>query len=300
MKFLKLVLLSSCIIFALASQKSANLKSKLQADQAVSHVAEAQLLYLPGAQWNDTECSGKAQSPIDIVEPMTYAENLELNVEKMINNLQPKRALTAKKGTLRMDGIMGTVTTRDPIIYHNEKKDIDLNFQCSRIVFHSPSEHTLYGQSMDVEMQIECELLPKNSVWDYKNRALIISYLYKGDRKLDLSDDKVGLLKGFNIETLDFINHDTFQKMLTTNKFVMYEGSRSSTPCTENVLHIVSHIVYNIPQTDVEKIQTQIMNTFRLPQGNIRPIQPLNGRPLIRNFANAEKPTFRNKPLSFK
>jgi len=302
MKFIKSILLSIILFLCILSGSSKNLglnkKLSLSTDQ-ISPIAEAQALYIRGAKWNDTDCSGKSQSPINIVEPMTYAENLELNVEKMINVLKPNRPVVGRKGTFRLEGIMGTVSTRDPIIYHVEQKDVDLNFQCSRLVFHSPSEHSLYGTFMDVEMQVECELLPQNSNWAYKNRGLIISYLFKGERRLDQATDKVGLLKAFNFDTLDFVNHDVFQKMMATNKFIMYEGSKSTPPCTENYLHIVSHIVYNVPQTDVDKLQTQITNTFRLPTGNSRPVQPLNGRPIIRNFGKVEKPTFVDKPIVF-
>jgi len=299
MKLLKLLL--TILALLSISPKTVLQKSFLSSStsQAPDLISAAQALYIQGAKWNDTACSGKGQSPIDIAEPMTYAENLELNVEKIISTLKPGRPLSAKKGVFRMSGILGTVTTRDPIIYHLDKKDVELPFQCNRIVFHSPAEHSLYGSFMDIEMQIECELLPKSALADYKNRGLIISYMFKADPKLDQSDDKVGLLKAFNFDTLAFVNHNVFKKMITTNKFVMYEGSRSTTPCTENYLHIVSHIVYNVPETDVVKLKTQITNTFRLPFGNARPIQPTNGRPLIRNFPAAEKPTFVSKPMVF-
>ena len=298
MKFIKSILIKIVVIFLYflyVSPAISNLKNKiiLSHYQGYFLVKEAQEIYSKETKW---KCYGTRQSPIDIVEPMTYAENLELNVDKMNNVLKVLKPLTARKGTFILDGIMGTVTTRDPILFHNKKKDIYLNFQCNRLVFHSPSEHFLYGKKLDVEMQIECSLLPNNSNSDYKNKGLIISYLFKSDKRLDLSTDKVGLLKGFNFDTLDSIYHKTFQKMIKTNKFVMYEGSKSSPSCMDNYLHIVSHIVYNVPKSDVEKIQNQINNTFRLPFGNSRPIQALNGRPIIKNFGNVEMPTFIDQP----
>jgi len=276
-----------------------SIKSSSKLLQSVM-LQDANYLYGENRNYKEKMChEGKLQSPIDIKEPMTYAENLELNVEKIINSLSTNRPLTLSKGLFRVDGIMGTVTTRDPILFHEKKLDIDLTFQCDKLEFHSPSEHKLYGKRMDVEMQLTCELLPSSHNSKYRNKELIISFLFKGDNKLNMSIDPIGMLKGFNFEALDFVKHEFFQKMVKTDKFIMYEGSLSQPPCNENVLHIVSHYVYKIPQIEVERIRDQLSASFRLQHGNARPIQPLNDRPIIRNFAAAEKPKFVTKPMSF-
>jgi carbonic anhydrase len=199
-----------------------------------------------------------------------------------------------------LDASLGYVVTRDPILYHVNGTDVNLKFNCLRIVFHQPAEHSLYGVFPDIEMQVECELETNlDIIKEYKNRALIISYFFNGDARLDLEDNKVGLLQGFNMDSFAEVNVDIFRKMMKTNKFVLYEGSRTQPPCTENYLHIVDHRVYKVPKRVVDNIKDVLTNQLRLNFGNARPIQKSNGRPVIRNFANAEKPKLTSKPEDF-
>jgi carbonic anhydrase len=231
---------------------------------------------------------------------MTYAQNLELNVDNIVNTLAPGSPMKIDKGTIRLDAALGYVITRDPILYHVNGTDVNLKFNCLRIVFHAPAEHSLYGVFPDVEMQVECQLETElDIIKEYKNRALIISYFFNGNARLDLEDNKVALLQGFNMDSFANVNVDIFRKMMKTDKFVMYEGSRSQPPCTENYLHIVDHRVYKVPKRVVDNIKDTLVNQLRLNFGNSRPIQALNGRPIIRTFEKAEKPKLTSKPNDF-
>jgi len=87
--------------------------------------------------------------------------------------------------------------------------------------------------------------------------------------------------------------------MVKIDKFVMYEGSRTHPPCTENTLHILDHKVYKVPQRVINEIKETLRQVVKI-NGNARPIQPLNGRSLIRNFPNPEKIIFKLKPQEFK
>ena len=307
MKFVKsfvlFFLLISCLkcIQKLSSNEK-NLKKIIIPESNSPNVLEAFKLYgQKGIIWDSpTTCLGKSQSPINIEEPMTYAENLELNVDNMITNLAPGTPMKIAQGTFRLDASLGYVVTRDPILYHEEGKDVYLKFNCLRIVFHSQAEHSLYGTFPDVEMQIECELETNlDSIAEYKNRGLIISYFFNGDERLDQEDNKVGLLQGFNLDSFTNVSVDIFRKMLKTDKFVLYEGSRSQPPCTENYLHIVDHRVYKVPKRVVLSIKDALNNYLKLNFGNARPIQKSNGRPIVRNFDKPEKPKLISRPLDF-
>jgi hypothetical protein len=264
-------------------------------------VAEGFSLYgTQGIKWNDTECKGSFQSPIDVKEPMSYAENLELNTDNIINSLTPQKGLTLNKGALVLEAGLGYVVTRDPILFHKTSKDVFLRFDCSRLLFRSPAEHSLYSSYADIEMQMECVLqTDSEELKEYRNRILSISYFFYGDDQLDQQVDTVSLLQGFNFDTLLNVNVGYFRKIVKSSKFVMYEGSLSRPPCTENILHILDHKIYKVPKLMFDNLKNTLSDKALLKFGNARPVQDLNKRPLIRNFEKAEKPKLTTKPEDF-
>ena len=101
------------------------------------------------------------------------------------------------------------------------------------------------------------------------------------------------------MDTFTNVNVDIFRKMMKSDKFVLYEGSRTQPPCTENYLHILDHRVYKVPKRVVDNIKETLFKQLRLNFGNARPIQKANGRPIVRNFENPEKPKLSSKPSDF-
>jgi len=306
MKFIKsLILFILCFVSLNLSKLDKNFQKREREFHAANIVVDTQKAFqLYGADaaksWGDTTCHGKMQSPIKIQEPMTYAENLEIDFDKITTALLPGRPVEVKNGVFRLDANLGYVVTRDPILFHTENVDIPLKYNCYSLAFHSPAEHNLYGRRPDVEMQMECELEGEYHVSpNYRNRGLIISYFFEGTRTYEGEANKWGLLQGFNIDSFSNVNHDIFRKMVKIDKFVMYEGSRTHPPCTENNLHVIDHKVYKVPQRVINEIKETLRQVVKI-NGNARPIQPLNGRSLIRNFPKPEKINFKLKPQEFK
>ena len=261
-------------------------------------VEEAEAIYgFEEKNW-PLSCKGKKQSPINIEEPMTYAENLELDVKDIVYNLITTKPMKIIKGQIRLDAIIGTVKTRDPIYYHKTGIDFELKYQCTRIVFHSPSEHLLYDKRPDLEMQIECWLNGQN-IYKYPNRSLVISYFF------DAHNDKtdfVNLLKGFKFHSIgNNIEVENFRNLIKTKKFVIYEGSKTLPPCEDQTLHILNHKIYLIGREYINNIQSIFKNKFKMETFNgSRGKKNLENRPLVRNFEflqNVEKTKFISSTL---
>jgi len=184
MKFIKslILFLLSFASLNLSKLDKQNIHSRgFHAANIVVDTQKAFQLYGADAakSWGDTTCNGKMQSPIKIQEPMTYAENLGIDFDKITTALLPGRPVEVKNGVFRLDANLGYVVTRDPILFHTKGDDIPLKYNCYSLAFHSPAEHNLYGRRPDVEMQMECELEGEYHVApDYRNRGLIISYFF--------------------------------------------------------------------------------------------------------------------------
>ncbi len=202
---------------------------------------------------------GKHQSPIDLVNPTPaelppifceYYRTTDLNIR---NNGHTIEVSYPEGSWIEVDGV---------------------RYQLLQFHFHAPSEHTVAGESFDMEMH----LVHKSEEGSLAVVGLLIE---KGKHNSELESvwahlpDTAGETR--NIEN---VNID-LQLMLsptgtaqTVSDYYRYDGSLTTPPCSEEVQWIVL-------TTPVEMSEAQIAAFKAIIHNNNRPVQPLNGRKLF-------------------
>lgn len=258
------------------------------------------------AGWNyankgkDWEClckEGHEQSPIDLPPPSkaiaSPAKPL-FDFENRIPDLGGKKLkIEHVDHTLEIRGRgFGRVVTLEGAIYSVED-----------IKFHTPSEHTIDGNSFPMEMQVIHEAITKG---DYGKR-LILSFLFtpKPARYNKFLDE----LEFYNLPNPHDKSRDINQKLSICNvlldakddelsvmnpfSFYTYSGSMTTPPCQENVIHIVASKPIELSITVMELFKEALRQPdFEDDQGNVivseeslldnaRGVQALNGRPVF-------------------
>ena len=202
---------------------------------------------------------GKHQSPIDLVNPTPaelppifceYYRTTDLNIR---NNGHTIEVSYPEGSWIEVDGV---------------------RYQLLQFHFHAPSEHTVAGESFDMEMH----LVHKSEAGSLAVVGLLIE---KGKHNSELESvwahlpDTAGETR--NIEN---VNID-LQLMLsptgtaqTVSDYYRYDGSLTTPPCSEEVQWIVL-------TTPIEMSEAQIAAFKAIIHNNNRPVQPLNGRKLF-------------------
>ncbi|MCI4625148.1 MAG: carbonic anhydrase family protein [Candidatus Magnetoovum sp. WYHC-5] len=193
---------------------------------------------------------GKSQSPIDIpkVEAATetaIAFSYAQTPLKIINNGHTIQVNYSPNSTITING---------------------KEYKLMQFHFHSPSEHTLMGESFPMEAHI---------VHATKDKELaVIGVLFKVGAEnpfiktlwehLPQKVDKEETVKGVNINAKQLIPTNTAT-------YYNYSGSLTTPPCSENVN-------WNVLQTPIEVSQEQVDKFVSLIGKNARPVQPINER----------------------
>ena len=171
-------------------------------------------------------------------------------------------------------------------------------FQAEEIVFHTPSEHTINGEQLDMEMQIIHYGRTKGDI----AKQIVLSFLFK--KKPGVYNKFIDKLDFFNlpnsidnfrditsdlyIPSVFYNTDDEDNEFLKPFSFYTYEGSLTTPPCTERTTHYVvadpiplSNTVIQLfkealklPDSTDDKGNYYIANEM----SNNREIQPRNGR----------------------
>lgn len=203
-----------------------------------------------------TDCAGKAQSPINIVEKDTKTENWG----KLEPNYREKTMIhdVVNNG----HSVQFNFEPGDHHVFNGEKYDLH------QIHFHEPSEHTING----VRFPIVIHLVHKSQKGDLLVFA-VMAKEGKGDAPFNFLESYLPLAEG---ETKKVGKAFSLPSILPKETgYFYYKGSLTTPPCSE----IVNWIVFKNPITISEQ---QVMKMKKsLPNGNYRPTQPLNGREVI-------------------
>jgi carbonic anhydrase len=259
-----------------------------------------------GADWECTCKEGLEQSPIDL-------PNKE---EAVLSPLRPMFQYDIVSSSATVSTYEGLLTKGDNIriryekgaikIYHpNMGKIVTLDggvYIAEEISFHTPSEHKIDGQSLDMEMQIIHNGRSRGDV----SKQVVLSLLFKKTPgiynkfidKLDFFnlpnpiDDYRDITQDFYIPHAFYSTDDDNISTLQPFSFYTYEGSLTMPPCSERTTHYVvsdpiplSNTVLTLFKEALRK--PDMANTENPTQitasddGNIennRQTQPLNGR----------------------
>ncbi len=191
---------------------------------------------------------GKKQSPINLVfrSPTKKSPRLDFsytNAQAQVenNSLVPKLMFSGANQLL----LNGKV------------------YNLEHIEFHSPSEHTLSGTTLSMEIQFVHKAINGGGM------AILSVFAIEGRENPVFAD----LWSQFNTGS-GTIQLDASKMIPPQKTYYHYKGSLTSPPCTEGV----EWIVYNTP---AELSRDQIVAFRSKFQPNNRPVQPLNGRKVM-------------------
>jgi carbonic anhydrase len=194
-------------------------------------------------------CStGKAQSPIDIVDPKdTDLANIEINYHpmspmKIVNNGHTIQVVVDPGNTLTLDGV---------------------EYELLQFHFHQPSEHLIAGEHQPLEMH----LVHKTAEGNTTVLGVLLKEGSGGEPFAPIFSNlptEVGTEQTIDV-TVNLI--DLLPESRITYR---YEGSLTTPPCTEGVHWLVF--------TEPAEISAEQIATAAKFKTNARPVQPLNGR----------------------
>ncbi|MBI1743482.1 carbonic anhydrase family protein [Candidatus Acetothermia bacterium] len=204
--------------------------------------------------------SGKAQSPINIVDSVATKQNLR----DIVFHYEPTKLHLLNNGhTLELE--------------YEEGSSIEIDgtkYGLVQLHFHAPSEHTINGRQFDMEMH----LVHKSASG---NLAVIGVMIRKGKENkayeqlwnnLPAEKDKEASLNAkVNADDLLPANRLTYR----------YTGSLTTPPCSEGVSWNVLTTPIEFSQGQIDRF-TEVLNRSCCTFNN-RPVQPLNGRELYRD-----------------
>lgn len=247
-----------------------------------------------GKDWECLCKEGKEQSPIDLPPASKAIQSPAKPLFDFENRLPEQGGKKIKiehvDHTLRIQGGgFGRVVTLEGSIYAVDE-----------IIFHTPAEHTIDGNTYPMEMQIIHKAITKG---DY-GRKLILSFLFVG--KPARYNKFIDEMEFYNLpnphDKFRYINHKLFipnilldakddeLSVMNPFSFYTYSGSMTTPPCQENVIHIVGSKPLELSITTIELFKEALrMPDFEDDEGNVivseekplensRGVQALNGR----------------------
>lgn len=198
-------------------------------------------------------CStGDRQTPIDLTGATTGSD-----APALIFDYKPFPLAIVNNGhTIQVNAAPGSSCTIG-----------DTKYELLQFHFHHPSEHLLNGETLNME----CHLVHKSAEGGL---AVIGIFFTPGNENVVLKPlfDQMPSKAGETVTGIGTINpRDLFP---ASGAYFGYQGSLTTPPCSEGL----NWTVFKHP---VELSPEQIKQFASLYAHNARPVQPLNGRPLL-------------------
>ena len=216
-------------------------------------------------------CSGKNQSPINIIKKNTVLnQNMQLHSQEYNEVVNATLINSGHVIALRYDGHVGWMEINGT------------KYTFKQMHWHSPSEHLIDGRRYAAELHLVHEA--------EDHRAAVIAILYQyGNSPAEFDPFLAKLGQAFqklskeksDKEHVTQVNVGMFStNPLTQNNqiYFRYVGSFTTPPCTENVIWTVLGKVRFISKQQVEALKAPLMPGYK---DNARPQQPLNGRQIV-------------------
>lgn len=195
---------------------------------------------------------GRRQSPIDL------ADASPTRSPSVIFDYRPSPLTVVNNGhTVQVD--------------YSEGSSIEIEgtrYELSQFHFHSPGEHTLSGESLDMEMH----LVHRNA----SGELAVVGMLIRSGRENAAFKpvwDNMPAVEG-EPRRIDGVSVNAEDLLPREKLFYRYDGSLTTPPCSEGVKWFVL-------TTPVEMSAAQIESFRAIFKGNNRPVQPLNERELL-------------------
>jgi carbonic anhydrase len=205
--------------------------------------------------------TGRAQSPIDIEKTQ------RANLPTMKTEFRPAELKIVHHE--HMADVVNTGHTVQVNYTQGDKLRIgDEEYELLQYHFHSPSEHTVGGKRVPLEMH----LVHKSA---QGGLAVIGVFLEEGETNPAFEPIWANLPRTKGMEYhLQHVNVDVNQLLPRTTASYRYSGSLTTPPCSEDVKWIVLRSPVPISRDQIDRIRSVLA-------GNNRPTQALNGRAVV-------------------
>lgn len=204
--------------------------------------------------------NGGEQSPIDIVRPQRAALPPLRPFYGVIPALPVENNGHEIRATIPSGEPAGKVTLRIG----------DVAFRLDQFHFHTPSEHRVGGKEAPIEMHL-VQATPGGRI------AVIGVFIQPGKANPELTKiwDQLPERKGDKITVTDFNLAALLPKSLASYR---YAGSLTTPTCGQGVQWNVLASPITMTPEQIKKLQKVFFGNEEFPNGNRRPVQPLNGR----------------------
>jgi len=228
-----------------------------------------------GANWNGQGQCGSAeqQSPVNLppAAPVKKDKKVFLKYPKIPSSFQLYHngysiAFTlpeSHKSGFGLGAELESLQTKDGEAY-----------RLWQVNFHSPSEHTLQGQRMPLEMQLMHQRVTGGGP---ETAVVVVLFQNAANKYLDFLDElMLGGLPDKSWEEKTIKPGLNFQSVVAGSPFYNYVGSLTVPPCETNVKYFVRQYPVGAAHKQLQAFQTILEKTCA-PKGNFRLTRPLTG-----------------------
>ena len=202
----------------------------------------------------ESDCDGKRQSPINIIDVNVIDDTLLLPVDVHYSS------------SVKIHEILNNGHS---IQYNFEKGDFIVlegnEYKLMQIHFHEPSEHTINGIRYPLEMH-------SVHISEDDKIAVLAIMAMEGESSEPFTFLEKYLPVNSGETKLIDTNFDLNQNLPEDKRYYTYAGSLTTPPCTQNVTWFVYRTPISISVDQVKKLQKL------MPLNNYRDEQPINGR----------------------
>ncbi|UII27456.1 carbonic anhydrase family protein [Fulvivirga maritima] len=205
------------------------------------------------AEIDANDCDGKAQSPIDIIDPVVSTDITPIDIH--YNDVTKIHDVTNNGHSIQYNFSDG-----DYITVEGKK------YSLKQFHFHEPAEHTIKG----IRYPIAIHLVHMSEDNEYAVLALLGEEKSSNDEVFEFLNSYLPL----QVEETKEINEAfNINSVFPKNKsYYSYTGSLTTPPCTENVKWFVMQ--------QALPVSVELINTLQdlMPVNNYRKTQPLHDR----------------------
>ncbi len=230
-----------------------------------------------GADWTGTCATGKEQSPINFHDfGMQYSDKMKLEVSGYSN--QAYTIADVPYTIIAKDVTAGSFVKT---FWDGQEQE----FLPAQFHFHAPSEHTIGGRHMDLELHV-VHLYPDGSLGAVI--GVFFDRVYGGESTNSLLN-QIGAGTVSESGTSRNLSFKTWLEDLDMADFWSYDGSLTTPPCTEGIKWSVLQQVQPITSSQLNAY-SRMWNTTDYANGigNNREPQPWNYRAVLDSSAWAK------------
>jgi carbonic anhydrase len=253
--------------YELASVVKKKLTQAVQAQQ--SHDEGSCTYCKSGEDWTGMCEVGNVQSPIDIPADIAMGTGTG---DRPVFHFGSSRHRVMNDGATIVSECATCTTGYAWVLLGNQR------YTARKAIFHSPSEHTVAGQSFPLEMQMQFE--PDNG----EDKITTLSILFReGEENKVLTKMEVHRLPAVGEPSYVMLNKVNFSNFISSeDTLVSYDGSTTQQPCTENNHWFIKQKALTLSKDQIVFFRRNFAGDkkFAEGRGNNRAVKPLSGRTL--------------------